>query len=696
AAVKQSVAQQPPPKTPEQWGLKLLKENKLEKAMLFFNKILEDTIQQGPEGKRKEDGLFLRIINTKKNLAVCHENLKQYDEAINLFPPEQDDILYELRPDIAALLGEIHHLNNQPELAINMFQNAISGTEDKIFPSQAIAEFFQIINIKAKYNYAILKLSRNATSLQQEDKLLKYLKQADAHGYSMGAYYIGAVYLFGLGAEKNLNEAEEWLLRAAEAGVPHSHLLLAIVELNKVANKKEMLDSSQKIRDHIHQAAETGDYNADDLIADDSNQKLELVAGIKKVAADFSAKNIPSHDELDEIFFAADTKPSAKICKIIAICNQSNFLHEPLKYALAIKRLGILVNEIRNNQAFLETYLPKIWKIVATNYREDAAYRLVHLTNLIEGISKLYLSFSNPGVKKIIADLYQKASTAQSLYWRSLVTIIFAATRLQKDTKMAPCLSTLATIALTDKHMDQYDTQATTNLIYSLAVLHNSGLLHELNFKQLIEKTTSLPLAIDRKSLHQAFLACSYFADAPSAPLTSWEKHLTNSQIKDRGSLLQKEIFNFIKPYYPNAIEEKLFVALPVDISTKIGKNTILIIQVDGSTHFLVNLDHNNTITDGDYNQKDEFHDALLKKSLPEVFIMHIPYYDWVACNGDKAKTEYLQKKHKELGLQFEPGFKLVSKKGTFANPVTTPKGHRNTPDKNTALRLSGSPSIKI
>ncbi len=491
-------------------------------------------------------------------------------------------------------------------------------------------------------------------------------KEAAALGHVLSIFYVGLMLDQGRGVEEDKDKAEHCYLLAAKRGHAPAFNNLAILYQDKIKAIKDIdkateeeintaKDCIPKILHCLEQSTQTFPISLKDFcttIKDIQSFKLNIHNHF--VAVNHAIANITVNQDLT---------PQERICQIL----ESNLsVVNAINMATVIHGIGRLTDVSLSDREFHNSKIPDIFVILqkAWNYKNQFTTR--SLTNIIEGMSKLYLKRHVKNFSDIVGEFYQVAyEMRDKLALRELINIIYAASRLD-PTHLIFKNQLPSLVSKAFENLDLLDPQSLTNLIYALALFDNGDikLIEHKDLGKLISHIQASDDA-DQSALRQSYTALFYFDNkySPDAGLgikkgllATWRAQLSKQAPETKDSNLQKTVISRLKKYVTTCESEKIINTFPVDAFCQIGQQKF-IVQVDGPSHYL--HDEKKPVPTLKTRFRDKFL-ALPSSDLPSPCpVVCIPYDQWQQT-AIFERDAFLLKKLEENGIVIDSNERQV------------------------------------
>ncbi len=496
-----------------------------------------------------------------------------------------------------------------------------------------------------------LAAKEGVTSAEQEQRaknaLMNFEKSA-ALGNRIAMLNAGVMLDLGLGVPQNLDKAEEYYSAAAKQGEqdeqdePRAYENLVVLyetKLKHTKNEMEAREYARKISLCLKRLARIRTNTVPDSKIEDLEKSIlteETIQRIRNLQSETRKHCIAVNREIARIAADQLLAPVNRIQRILTIDLSAA---DAVNLATLIHRLGDLTEESLDAREFHNNKIPEALKILqkATDMlNEDKnEFGKQEITNIIEGMSKLYLQSSAVNFRDAIEKFYQAAcKNIDKLELRELINIIYAASRLDPTHSIFKNqLPLLITAAF--KKINSANKQDLSNFIYALALFDNGNFEYIKlgDFKNLIsqiQKEFSLNIdntAEARWGLHQCYLALSYFDKKYSSSslesLTPWKECLLKHPSKTTSSKLQETVVSCLEGYTLDCVPEKNINTLPVDAFYQTSEKEGFLLQVDGPSHYLHDEKIEPILT-----LKTKFQTQFLVYSS-RYPLVRIPYFEW-------------------------------------------------------------------
>ncbi len=522
-----------------------------------------------------------------------------------------------------------------------------------------------IYNLLAMY-YSTLAKSLASTELNQDNEFFsdyhrlahENYQAAAALGMPAAYFNLGVIFDLGNGVKVNPPLAEKYYNEAAKFGFKKAYINLTAFYQRKLKHSRDNSAHETELNT-VSQAMLTNLEKTNSTVKIDKSKGLDaLLQQLSEIKCEVKEQCFAINDEIISIVRDSSLKIQAKITAILAhetesidIINAITMLH----------KIGGLNEKLRDASIF--QHLPKVISLIhlIKCHRSLKPLSPMQVTNLIEGISKLYLQSEAEFIYKFINELLTDVMAQLDNYdLRQKVNILFALTRFDVDALAIQ--QNAKEIINSIMHTNTvFNLQDYVNFFYAAALLHcrAANLIPDAFLAFLTTHLSKISIGLspaDKFCVQQMYMSLFYFvkkfpnlnSNLTVQLLQAWQEYLNALQEDTRESLLQREIVSFYSPYFVSIENEKRINTLPVD-SYISNESQSFILQVDGPSHFLHAEEQAPKPS-----LKVDFRDAFLRFSAP---LICINYFEWHKLK-DKSLTEkldFLQAKLHAININFTP-----------------------------------------
>jgi TPR repeat protein/sulfur relay (sulfurtransferase) DsrC/TusE family protein len=488
----------------------------------------------------------------------------------------------------------------------------------------------------------------NISALQECGKLaFQYGKLAVATGSGVAELNMGALYHYGVGVEKSFSRAEQYYLSALKRGY-------------KGANRNLSALYNDKLQDSCKSSIAELETTSTPALA--GRPRDEILKELFKRDVELQSTRI--NTDLISVVHDPEIENEEKI--LILLDHKIENL-ETTNLPLLINRLGVLTEKSLTRRDFHNSQLAKIREFLnEVELKLDLqAFDTAQLTSLIEGVSKLYLQAQAIDIGKLASKLYLEVMRLILEFdVKQLISIFYAASRLDfVENIFKDYLPKIITHLMSKK--DDFDLYDFSKCIYAAALLNNSqkNLIGEDVISVLLDVCVSIfenkgsakiKKQMDDPELifvRQVYMASFYFSkkyptlsnETLLSSIAFWKAKLAEVQANFKISYFQDDVTHFIRQYYPEYQKEYVVNSLSVDVYIQISETKGFILQADGPSHFLHDIDAVPKPT-----QKAQFRDAFLRFDHD---VICVAYHEWGAVT---QRQDYIATLLREINITLE------------------------------------------